>query len=123
MDYQWDGIDRRIDKSGRDREQSDLLVLSERFQALHDDVSEIKSAIRDLAAAITKLALIEDRQSNVASAQERLFAALARLELRVIDLEKATPANNQTHAWVEKALLLTAGAVLLFAWNHIAKGL
>lgn len=123
MDHQWDGIDRRIDKSGRDREQSDLLVLSERFQALHDDVSEIKSAIRDLAAAITKLALIEDRQSNVATAQERLFAALTRLELRVIDLEKATPANDQTHAWVEKALLLTAGAVLLFAWNHIAKGL
>ena len=123
MDHQWDGTDRRIDKIGRGQEQSDLLVLSERFQALHDDVSEIKSAIRDLAAAITKLALIEDRQSNVASAQERLFAALARLELRVIDLEKATPANNQTHAWVEKALLLTAGAVLLFAWNHIAKGL
>ena len=122
MKHHWDGIDRRIDKTGHDREQSDLLVLSERFQALHDDVSEIKSAIRDLAAAITKLALIEDRQSNVAAAQERLFASLARLELRVIELEKSTPANNQTHAWVEKAILLAAGAALLFAWSHIIKG-
>ncbi|MEI6117328.1 MAG: hypothetical protein WCP99_22535 [Burkholderiales bacterium] len=122
MEHHWDGIDRRIDKTGHDREQSDLLVLSERFQALHDDVSEIKSAIRDLAAAITKLALIEDRQSNVAAAQERLFASLARLELRVIELEKSTPANNQTHAWVEKAILLAAGAALLFAWSHIIKG-
>ena len=120
MDNSWDGIDRRIDKCAR--EQGDLLVLSERFQALHDDVSEIKSAIRDLAAAITKLALIEDRQSNVAAAQERLFASLARLELRVIELEKSTPANNQTHAWVEKAILLAAGAALLFAWSHIIKG-
>ena len=122
MDHQWDGLDRRIDKNGRGQEQSDLLVLSERFQALHDDVSEIKSAIRDLAAAITKLALIEDRQSNVAAAQERLFASLARLELRVIELEKSTPANDQTHAWVEKAILLAAGAALLFAWSHIIKG-
>lgn len=122
MDHQWDGFDRRIDKSSLGQEQSDLRVLSERFQALHDDVSEIKSAIRDLAAAITKLALIEDRQSNVAAAQERLFAALARLELRVIELEKSSPANNQTHAWVEKAILLAAGAALLFAWSHIIKG-
>ena len=122
MDHQWDGLDRRIDKSSLGQEQSDLRVLSERFQALHDDVSEIKSAIRDLAAAITKLALIEDRQSNVAAAQERLFAALARLELRVIELEKSSPANNQTHAWVEKAILLAAGAALLFAWSHIIKG-
>ena len=121
MDGPWDGIERRNDRRGK--EQGDLLVLSERFQALHDDVSEIKSAIRDLAAAITKLALIEDRQSNVAAAQERLFAALARLELRVIELEKSSPANSQTHAWVEKAILLTAGAVLLFAWNHIIKGI
>ena len=37
MDHQWDGIDRRIDKIVRGQEQSDLLVLSERFQALHDD--------------------------------------------------------------------------------------
>ena len=122
MDHQWEGIDRRIGNIGHGQEQSDLLVLSERFQALHDDVSEIKSAIRDLAAAITKLALIEDRQSNVAAAQERLFASLARLELRVIELEKSMPANNQTHAWVEKAILLAAGAALLFAWSHIIKG-
>ena len=120
MDNSWDGIDRRIDKCGKD--QGELLILSERFQALHDDVSEIKSAIRDLAAAITKLALIEDRQSNVAAAQERLFAALARLELRVIELEKSSPANKQTNAWVEKAILLAAGAALLFAWSHIIKG-
>ena len=122
MDHQWEGIDRRIGNIGHGQEQSDLLVLSERFQALHDDVSEIKSAIRDLAAAITKLALIEDRQSNVAAAQERLFASLARLELRVIELEKSMPANNQTHAWVEKTILLAAGAALLFAWSHIIKG-
>ena len=122
MDHQWNGADRRADKNSHDQDQSDLLVLSERFQALHADVSEIKSAIRDLAAAITKLALIEDRQSNVAAAQERLFTALARLELRVIELEKTIPANDQTHAWVEKAILLAAGAALLFAWSHIIKG-
>lgn len=111
-----------MDKSGAGYEVSDLRVLSERFDALHEDVFEIKSAIRDLAAAITKLALIEERQANVATAQERLFAAVARLELRVTELEKSNPANLQTHAWVEKALLLAAGATLLFAWNHVIKG-
>ena len=100
MDHQWNGADCRADKNSHDQDQSDLLVLSERFQALHADVSEIKSAIRDLAAAITKLALIEDRQSNVAAAQERLFASLARLELRVIELEKSSPANNSRPRWL-----------------------
>lgn len=122
MEQLWDGVERRMDKSGAGYEVSDLRVLSERFDALHEDVFEIKSAIRDLAAAITKLALIEERQANVATAQERLFAAVARLELRVTELEKSNPANLQTHAWVEKALLLAAGATLLFAWNHVIKG-
>lgn len=49
-------------------ENADVAILAERLSSLHSDVSEIKSVMRDLTAAITQLALVEERQANVAAA-------------------------------------------------------
>jgi len=97
----------------------DVSVLTERLKSLHSDVSEIKGAMRDLTSAITKLALVEERQANYSAAQERAFATIARIETRLGDLEKNAPITERTNGWVERGVLAVVGAALMFAWEKL----
>lgn len=81
----------------------EINLLSHRLGTLHDDVTEMKMAMKDLATAITKLALIEERQTNAAAAQERAFKVLERLESRVAALELHAPANKRVNVWLDRA--------------------
>ena len=47
-------------------------VLAHRLEALHGDVGDIKAALRDLATAVTRLAVVEER--NVLKEIDELFA-------------------------------------------------
>lgn len=89
-------------------------LLSHRLGTLHDDVTEMKVAMKDLATAITKLALIEERQANAAAAQERAFKVLERLETRVGALELLVPANKRISIWVDRAAWGSAGLLVMF---------
>lgn len=86
-----------------DTKETDFTLLNHRLGVLHQDVGEMKAAMKDLAAAITKLALIEERQSNAAAAQERAFQVLEKLESRVAALEIHVPANKRLSVWFDRA--------------------
>lgn len=91
----------------------DPTVLSIQLKTLHEDVSEMKSVLKDLATAITKLALIEERQANAAAALERAFGALERVETRVTALEKDVPANKRVSVWVDRAVWAGLGLLAM----------
>lgn len=93
-------------------EAGDIRVLATRLGDLHEDVTEIKGAMKTLSEAITKLALVEDRQANTAEALERAFKAIERVELRLTKLELQGPANNRVASLIDKAML---GAVIIVA--------
>lgn len=106
---------------GRDR-RTDSRLLNQRLDALHLDVGEIKDAMKDLTAAITKLALVEERQTQASVAIERCFVALERvdarvsgLQERVIDLEKHDVGQNRIVAWADKAVWGAAGLLAMYA--------
>lgn len=82
---------------------SDMSLLSHRLDTLHSDVGEMKAAMRELTTAITKLALIEERQTHAALAQERAFNVLSKLEERVARLETLAPANKRVNIWLDRA--------------------
>jgi hypothetical protein len=103
-------------------ENADVAILAERLSSLHSDVSEIKSVMRDLTAAITQLALVEERQANVAAAQERMFLALERLEARITALERLEPASTKTSVWVDRGVLFIIGAAATLLWDKIKGG-
>jgi len=103
-------------------ENADVAILAERLSSLHSDVSEIKSVMRDLTAAITQLALVEERQANVAAAQERMFMALERLEARITALERLEPASTKTSVWVDRGVLFIIGAAATLLWDKIKGG-
>ena len=116
-------------------------VLAERVEGLCIDIGEMKIGISKMADALTKLAIVEERQTQTILAQERAFKALERVEerqrqhelqcrdqekevrqliadsnerlsIRVSELEKAEPMQAQTSKWVTAGVW---GALALLA--------
>lgn len=116
-------------------------VLVERIDGLYVDMNEMKHGIAKMADALTKLAIVEERQTQTILAQERAFQALERVEerqrthelvckdqdkevrqliadsnerlaARVGELEKAEPMQAQTSKWVTAGVW---GALALLA--------
>ena len=116
-------------------------VLAERVEGLCIDIGEMKIGISKMADALTKLAIVEERQTQTILAQERAFKALERVEerqrqhelqcrdqdkevrqliadsnerlsIRVAELEKEEPMQAQTSKWVTAGVW---GALALLA--------
>lgn len=98
---------------------SDQDILTLKLQVLHEDVGEMKSVLKDLTAAITKLALIEERQTQAAAAQERAFGVLAKLEERVSSLEAHVPANKRVSVWLDRATWAALGLLGMYVAKKV----
>lgn len=85
-------------------------ILTVKLEALHSDVSDIKSSLDKVSEAITKLALVEQQQNQIASSLERAFKAISKVEDRLVALEQATPTVTETAKWVDRGLVALAGA-------------
>ena len=118
-----------------------MQVLATKIEGLSQDMNEMKHGLTKMADALTKLAIVEERQTQTILAQERAFKALERVEerqrqhelqcrdqekevrqliadsnerlsIRVAELEKAEPMQAQTSKWVTAAVW---GALALLA--------
>lgn len=125
----------------RRAEDKNMQVLATKIEGLAQDMSEMKHGIAKMADALTKLAIVEERQTQTILAQERAFKALERVEerqrqhelqcrdqdkevrqliadsnerlsIRVSELEKAEPMQAQTSKWVTAGVW---GALALLA--------
>ena len=101
---------------------SDITVLSTRIQTLHTDVSDIKGTLKDLTTAINKLALVEERISNAAAAQERTFKTIEKMEDRLEALEKAQVIDDNTSKWIDRGVVAFVGAFAAYLWERIRNG-
>jgi len=126
----WDGVERR-------KEGHEVNILSAKLQSLHEDVGEMKTALRELTSAITKLALIEERQTQTQMAQDRAFAAIKKVEDRLTEIEKLiptnfserlalleqkSPMNEMTTKWVWHGVTAIVAGFLVYIWDHFKKG-
>ena len=127
--------------TNRRAEDKNVQVLATKIEGLAQDMSEMKHGITKMADALTKLAIVEERQTQTILAQERAFKALERIEerqrthelvckdqekglrqliadsnerlaARVAELEKAEPMQAQTSKWVTAGVW---GALALLA--------
>lgn len=105
------------DYNGPDRRANS--ALETKLAMLHDDVGDIKSALKDLTSAITRLALVEERMATAAAAQERAFKAIAEVEKKVVEIEKILATQNRTSVWVERSVLAIAAAALIFVAKKV----
>ena len=134
--------------TNRRAEDKNVQVLATKIEGLAQDMSEMKHGIAKMADALTKLAIVEERQTQTILAQERAFKALERVEerqrthelvckdqdkevrqliadsnerlsTRVAELEKAEPMQEQTGKWVMAAVWGAAGLLALFVAKQL----
>lgn len=112
-----------VDRRAQDPQ---LAVIANKLSAFEDGFDEMKSDMRKMAEAVTKLAIVEERQNTDRLAQERAFKQISGLGedikaamKRVEALEVAAPAAKRTNEWVEKSLWTLAGLVLMYAAKKV----
>lgn len=98
---------------------SEASVLTVKIDMLHSDVVEMKTALSELSKAITKLALVEERQAQTADAMERAFKAIGKIEDRISALELAAPKTKETNAWVDRFILALVMALAGFVGTKL----
>ena len=91
---------------------TDLAVAIAKIESISGDMAEVKATMRELASTVSKLAVIEDRQTNTNAAIERAFKDLSSLNTRVAALEQSQPIQKQTSALVQGAIKYILAAIL-----------
>lgn len=73
----------------------------------------MNDTLNKLAEAVSKLALVEERQTQFAAAQERAFHALEKIDLRLSALEQHVPASKRLSVWFDRATWAAMGLLVM----------
>lgn len=92
--------------------ETDLAVAIAKIESISGDMAEVKASMRELAAAVSRLAVIEERQNGTNESLGRAFAEITRLTGRVVALEQAQPIQKQSSDFVQAAIKYIVAAVL-----------
>jgi DNA repair exonuclease SbcCD ATPase subunit len=101
-----------------------LAVALARLESLTNDMADVKSAMGKLTEAVTKLAVVEERQATDREAVGRAFSEIAKLQGRMTALELAQPIQKQSSDLVQKlvslllAAVVGAGVARVTAWTE-----
>ena len=113
-----------------DRRASSATGIAVKLDLLHEDVQDMKTVLKELTAAISRLAVVESNQGHISAAQERGFTALGNLEKRMATYEKENDArikaleaqsitSKQTNVWVDRAVWGTVAAVGMYVAKKV----
>jgi hypothetical protein len=91
-------------------QETEIALLTNKVESLHEDMSEMKVVMRDIAAALTKLAIIDERQEKMSETQGRIFRVLDNHAERINELEKDDRRQSLAVNWVFGATWAAAGA-------------
>ena len=101
--------------------ESDINVVITRLGLLSEDVRELKETLRKIASAVTRLALVEERQMQTNEALSRAFKQIDKLDLKLTGieqrlgtLERLQPLQQQTNGWVMTSVWIVAGDAVMF---------
>jgi hypothetical protein len=91
-------------------QETEIALLTNKVESLHEDMSEMKVVMRDIANALTKLAIIDERQEKMSETQGRIFKLLDNHAERINELEKDDRRQSLAVNWVFGATWAAAGA-------------
>lgn len=101
--------------------ETDIAVAIAKIDAMSTDMSELKSSFKELAMAVARLAIIEERQTVTNESINRAFKTLDALSTRVTTLELAQPIQKQSSDFVQKAVgyivAIVLGAIISGLWR------
>jgi len=90
--------------------------ITHHIQRIREDQHAMRAAIERMSEAVTRLALVEERQAAASTAIERLAKSLEKLDERLRHLEVAEPMQAKAAEWVQSAIwaLAAASAAAMF---------
>jgi hypothetical protein len=91
-------------------QETEIALLTNKVESLHEDMSEMKTVMRDIANALTRLAIIDERQEKMSETQGRIFRVLDNHAERINELEKDDRRQSLAVNWVFGATWAAAGA-------------
>lgn len=94
-------------------------AIAVQMNMLHDDVGEMKVVLRDLTSAITKLAVVEERQLQTSKCIERIYKSLDEMNERMSALEQQAPLSKQTNLWADRLIVGGISMLLILAAHKI----
>jgi response regulator RpfG family c-di-GMP phosphodiesterase len=93
-------------------EATELAVALSRMQSMSADLQEIKATMKDLANAVARLAVVEERQANTSDSIGRAFTEIKSLGERIAVLEQGQPLNKHSSDMVQTVTKYVVVAVL-----------
>lgn len=93
--------------------------ITHHIQRIREDQHAMRTAIERMSEAVTRLALVEERQAAASTAIERLVQSLEKLEERLRRLEVAEPMQTKATEWVQSALWALATAAAMFVAGKV----
>ena len=105
-------------------------IVADRLQSLHQDVNELKDSMResmkDMSSAVTKLVLLEERNTQTVRLIERAMKELDdqksehnKLVDKVNNLAEQAPLNRQTNRMIDALIYAVVGGVLMFIGKQV----
>lgn len=82
-----------------------LMVMEERIKTIAQDMTDMKTSMRDIAASLSTLAVLEVRHNTTSDSLNRAFKAIGVNTERITTIEKALPNINLASSWVFKAVV------------------
>lgn len=91
-----------------------IALLTHKMETMHEDLGEVRSDLKQLVEAFTRLTLIEERQAQHARSMERAFAAIEGHETRIAALELTAPEHTRMNHWFDRGLWAACAALATF---------
>lgn len=88
--------------------------ITHHIQRIREDQHAMRAAIERMSEAVTRLALVEERQAAASTAIDRIAHALEMLDERLRKLEIAAPMQARSSEWVMNAVWAAAAAAAMF---------
>lgn len=88
--------------------------LTHHIQRIREDQHAMRAAIERMSEAVTRLALVEERQAAASTAIERLAQSLEKIDGRLRHLEVSEPMQAKATEWVQSAVWAAAAAAVMF---------
>ncbi|UOF76813.1 hemolysin xhlA [Caudoviricetes sp.] len=90
-----------------------------RIEMIMQSLGRMENAIDRMAEAITKLAVIEERQQSDRKSIDQITASITSIDSRLDALERAAPQQAQVTTWVTSAVWAAAGIACVFVLNKL----
>ena len=92
----------------------DTNLLVHKVESIQSELIDVKHAIKEVALALNKLTLVEERQEQTSKTIKRLFEKTDSIESRVSTLEKSEVKNGQVINWVVSAASASFGMLAMY---------